>query len=81
MKTDKELEDEAWEQAKKVYGGEVMLPFVHCTCCPVTEGKQHCVANLVEGTALCFKHFYLHRLDKLKAENKPQLDVADFAKV
>ena len=81
MKTDEELEKEAWEQAKKVYGCEVMLPFVHCTFCPTTDGKQHCIANIVEGTALCFKHFYLKRLNKLKEENKPQLDVADFSNI
>lgn len=81
MKTEEELEKEAWEQTKKVYGGEVMLPFVHCTCCPTTDGKQHCIVNIVEDTALCFKHFYLHRLHKLKEANKSQLDVADFANI
>lgn len=81
MKTDEELEEEAIRQAQKVWQGQVVLPYVHCTECPPDQIKQRCVVNIVDGTAICAKHWIERRLKELKAQNSPKLDIDDFAKI
>lgn len=81
MKTQEELEEEAIRQAQKVWGGQVVLPYVHCTICLPDYFKQRCVVNIVDGTAICAKHWIERRLNELKAQNSPKLDTDDFAKI
>lgn len=81
MKTDEELEEEAIRDAQKVWGGQVVLPYVHCTICPPDQIKQRCVVDMIEGTAVCARHWIERRLAELKAQNKPKLDTDDFAKI
>lgn len=81
MKTDEELENEAWEQTKKAWEGQVVLPYVHCTECPPEQIKQRCVCDVMSGTAICAKHWFERRLKELKEQNKPKLNTDDFAKI
>ena len=74
MKTEKELEDEAWRDAKRVFDGQFVLPFTYCTECRPDEGKIHCVANVMTGEALCFKHWFLRHLDELKVKNQSETE-------
>lgn len=67
MKTNEELEEEAIRQAQKVWGGQVVLPYVHCTECPPDEIKQRCVVNVMEGTAICARHWIEKRVRELQA--------------
>ena len=97
MKTDIELEEEAIRQAQKVWGGQVVLPLVHCSECPPDKIKRRCVCNVMDGTAICAKHWIERRVRELKdaepivkgpfpvAELKygglTPLDVDDFARL
>lgn len=81
MKTDEELEEEAIRAAQKVWGGQVVLPYVHCTECPPDQIKQRCVCDVMTGTAICARHWIERRLKELKAQNKPKLDTEDFSKI
>lgn len=65
--TDEEIEEQAIRDAMKVWQGQVVLPYVHCTECPPDEIKQRCVCDIMEGTAMCAKHWILKRIDELKA--------------
>lgn len=79
MKTDEEIEEEAINAARKVWEGQIILPYVHCTECPPDQIKQRCVCDVMTGTAICAKHWILKRIKELQEKNKPQLDVADFS--
>lgn len=74
-KTEDELiEDEVIEQAKRIWGRPCRdeyrpfpdLPYVHCTECGPYEVKRPCVCDVVEGTALCAKHWIRKRVQELK---------------
>lgn len=67
MKTDEEIEEEAINAARKVWESQIVLPYVHCTECPPTMMKQRCVCNVMDGTAICAKHWILKRIAELKA--------------
>lgn len=67
--TDEEIEEQAIRDAMKVWQGQVVLPYVRCTECPPDEIKQRCVCNVVDGTAMCAKHWILKRIDELKAND------------
>jgi hypothetical protein len=65
--TDQEIEEKAIKDAMKVWKGQVVLPYVHCSYCPPDQIKQHCVCNVVEGTAMCARHWIERRVRELKA--------------
>ena len=65
--TDQEIEEQAIRDAMKVWQGQVVLPYVRCTECPPDEIKQRCVCDIMEGTALCAKHWIEKRVRELQA--------------
>ena len=65
--TDEEIEEQAIRDAMKVWQGQVVLPYVRCTECPPDEIKQRCVCDIMEGTALCAKHWIEKRVRELQA--------------
>lgn len=65
--TDEEIEEQAIRDAMKVWQGQVVLPYVHCTECPPDQIKQRCVCNIMEGTAMCAKHWIEKRVRELQA--------------
>lgn len=64
--TDEEIEEQAIRDAMKVWQGQVVLPYVRCTECPPDEIKQRCVCNVMDGTAMCAKHWIERRVRELK---------------
>lgn len=82
--TDEEIEEQAIRDAMKVWQGQVVLPYVRCTECPPDQIKQRCVCDVMEGTAMCAKHWIEKRVRELKAAEatvKAPLDVDDFARL
>ena len=95
--TDKEIEEQAIRDAMKVWQGQVVLPYVRCTECPPDRIKQRCVVNIVDGTAICARHWIENRVRELKAAEPTvkepfpvaelkyggltPLDVDDFARI
>jgi hypothetical protein len=92
-KTEEEIiEDEAVEQAMRIWGGPraareelgLQLPYTHCTRCPRDEIKQPCICNVVDGTALCCRHWIEERI-RLLTEKRTKvvakLDLKDFCKI
>lgn len=81
----KEIEEEAIEAARKVWEGQVVLPYVHCTECEPDAIKARCVVNVITGEAVCARHWIERRVEKLCEEaveaGKPQLDLEDFGRV
>lgn len=81
----KEIEEEALEAARKVWEGQVNLPYVRCDECGLDALKSRCVVNVITGEAVCARHWIQHRVEKLCEEaveaGKPQLDLEDFGRV
>lgn len=65
--TDQEIEEQAIRDAMKAWRGQVVLPYVHCTECPPDQIKQRCVCDVMEGTAICARHWIERRVRELKA--------------
>lgn len=99
-KTEEEIiEDEVIEQAKRIWGRPynkeerpwLDLPYTYCTECYGDDRmlKRQCVCNVVDGTALCAKHWIAHRIkerlalsrERKKVVAKVVLDVDDFARI
>lgn len=94
-KTDEEIvEEEVIEQAKRIWGRPydakerpwLDLPYTHCTYCDPSDIKKPCVCNVVDGTALCCRHWIEERIkERLALMPKPvmtiKLDLEDFARL
>lgn len=95
--TDQEIEEQAIKDAMKIWQGQVVLPYVHCSECPPDQIKQRCVCNIMEGTAMCARHWIERRVRELNAAEQivkepfpvaelkgcglTPLDVDDFARL
>lgn len=60
-----EIEEQAIKDAVKIWQGQNVLPYVRCTECPPDEIKQRCICNVMDGTALCAKHWIKKRVKEL----------------
>jgi len=97
-KTEEEIiEDEVVEQAKRIWGRTynkeekpwLDLPYTYCTMCGDDYIKRPCVCNVVDGSALCARHWISKRIKERLAEAREKkkvvatvvLDVDDFARI
>lgn len=97
-KTEEEIiEDEVVEQAKRIWGGPRCpreepwrsLPYTYCTMCGDYDIKRPCVCSVVDGTALCARHWIAQRIKERLAESREKkklvakvvLDVDDFSRI